>query len=401
MRDGLTFWGLEGAAKLDKRAARMAVSGGAGALSGYVFSGGDIKQSVAQGLMAGGLAAPRTKAATVDTEAAMKHTAAAVALKPFDAIKRIAAPQLRSVEAGVSSRVIRQERATLHQQQVIADNLLQGADKYFSRAGVTPQDGIDFIAGVQEGKRQLNPQLDQFASTMRTLLDDSRDAIRRETGKLKGLYLDPDADPGDTAVKTMYQNYMKNLWKDPKAAEDFYANYFAGKTPLSGPKGFLKTRKYPTILDGIAAGLEPVTTNPVQLTMFSLREQGRYLLANRILQQLQKQNIGEWVEGGRKSPRGYAPVNDAVFRQTSSGPKGVTLERSYHVPVPVANVINNDLTPGWRGKYPIYEQPAAGANMLREPDTVVHVRFHMLGTAINAQISGRFALQARQERGRR
>ena len=99
--------------------------------------------------------------------------------------------------------------------------------------------------------RQKTPELDAIASTLRKLLDARKfDVQSLGTGKLQ----------------TFYKNYFPHIWKKPSRAKTVFGAFF-GKRPLEGGKSFLKKRKLPTIADGLAAGLEPVSDNPVDLVL--------------------------------------------------------------------------------------------------------------------------------------
>lgn len=61
------------------------------------------------------------------------------------------------------------------------------------------------------------------------------------------------------------ENYFtqSGVWKDPKAAEQFYSKWQKGS--LGGSKSFFEQRAFPTVLDGVKAGLELKETNPETL----------------------------------------------------------------------------------------------------------------------------------------
>jgi hypothetical protein len=131
---------------------------------------------------------------------------------------------------------------------------------------------------------------------MRQLLDGTRDEIRGlGKGKLEHFVVD----------------YFPHIWKDPKKAASVFARVF-GKRPLEGPKSFLKQRSIPTTADGIARGLEPVTNNPADLVLLKLHEMNRYLLAQRLLNDLKGRGIAKFVRATDRTPDGYAKINDKI-----------------------------------------------------------------------------------------
>lgn len=62
------------------------------------------------------------------------------------------------------------------------------------------------------------------------------------------------------------QDYLPHMWKDPDKAKSYFDNQAAS----GGPDWFQKQRTFDTLQDGIAAGLEPKFTNPVELANFRL-----------------------------------------------------------------------------------------------------------------------------------
>jgi hypothetical protein len=107
-----------------------------------------------------------------------------------------------------------------------------------------------------------------FAKELRRLLDEARDRVRAlGTGKLESFI----------------ENYFPHIWKDPNKATDVFAS-----SPADGRskdrKSFLKQRKIDTFKEGLDAGLEPISDNPVDLALLKIREMDRYVAAHKTLQ---------------------------------------------------------------------------------------------------------------------
>jgi hypothetical protein len=131
---------------------------------------------------------------------------------------------------------------------------------------------------------------------MRQLLDGARDEIRAlGTGKLE----------------SWIENYFPHIWADPAAAK-LAVGRILGKRPLEGPKSFLKKRTIPTTKEGIAHGLDPVTDNPIDLTLLKLKEMRRYLAAHRILQESERDGLVKYLSATTKGPDGYVRINDGI-----------------------------------------------------------------------------------------
>jgi len=87
-----------------------------------------------------------------------------------------------------------------------------------------------------------------------------------------------------------------------------------GKRPLAGPASFLKQRTVPTTADGIAIGLEPVTTNPVALDLLKMHEMDRYVMGQKIMGELKDIGVAKFVPAGSKPDFGYTKIDDRIAR---------------------------------------------------------------------------------------
>ena len=158
------------------------------------------------------------------------------------------------------------------------------------------RDIFDPVAGVKEGTqiktafrehtatyRYQSDRAAQNSSTRSAVWDkvDAKDHLNFihsvETGKptpgSEGLYGDYRAR-FESDYKIMQEinpdaPYRKDyfthngLWADPKQATEFYNKW--AKETLGGSKGFMKARTFPTVFDGLNAGLKLRETNPEKL----------------------------------------------------------------------------------------------------------------------------------------
>lgn len=111
-------------------------------------------------------------------------------------------------------------------------------------------DNLNFIQKVESGVKQDTPELQKAADGFRTQFD--QDYELAKTLKPNLPYLD---------------NYFSQsgIWKDSKAADDFAKRF---QTPtLGGKPGALEQRTFPTIYDGVKAGLELKETNPAVIAI--------------------------------------------------------------------------------------------------------------------------------------
>lgn len=239
-----------------------------------------------------------------------------------DAVKAIVAPTTRGPDALLMSNIIRahEGHGTMAYEQAFAR--MDGARRALDP--LPEADKYAFIDAIEGGRSQPTPEFQPFANAMRGLLDGARDEIiALGTGKLD----------------TFYTNYFPRIWKDPKRAEEVFADAGArsiaeiasaggrgemvGKRPFEGSKSFLKQRTLDTFADGIARGLEPISSNPVDLFLLKYREMQRYLAAHRAMKDAHEAGMLPYVRSGQIPPEGYAPINDKIA--TVFGPRTVPM----------------------------------------------------------------------------
>ncbi len=155
---------------------------------------------------------------------------------------------------------------------------------------------VYFMDAIETGAKQPTPELQTIADTIRNELDLRREKIQRlGTGKLQ----------------TFIDNYFPHIWKDPKKAQDVFLQ-MGSKRPFEGGKSFLKKRTIESIKDGIAAGLEPVSYNPVDLVLLKAREMDKYILAHETLNIMKSEGLAKFVAVGAERPEAWKKVDDNI-----------------------------------------------------------------------------------------
>lgn len=255
-----------------------------------------------------------------------------------------------------------------------ATEAMKASWKIFEK--MNEKDRIDFMHGIEvpdspEGQRiAADPNMRLIAKTLRKLLDETRDTVR-------GF--------GTNALKHYYENYFPHYWKDPEMAANFIQDWFA-KRPFEGRKGFLKQRTFPTIKDGLDAGLELASTNPVDLVTMKLREMNKYIMAQRVIADMKGQGIFQFVKLGKKAPAGWAKIDDKISSVYYKNEKGETvLAGHYYAPKEGAEIINNYLSPGLRGKA-LFRGGMTISNILNQFQLGFSA-FHLGFTSLDAAIS--------------
>lgn len=273
---------------------------------------------------------------------------------PISALGRLFGGQ--QLTAGDISRgVLRESLATAARSKDMNTRALDGYIRQWDSRPI--HDSIGFIDSIETGNIGgiQNPQDRLVAQRLRDMLDSKRDEINRlGTGKFNSFI----------------ENYFPHLWKF--GTTDIARQVLSGRRPLAGGAGFLKPRTYEFWADGIEAGLEPVTYNPVQMALLKLHEMDRYLAAHRAFNELKLRGLAAPFEG-KDVPDGWVKLNDSMFRAG---------EKSYYAPADAARPINNHLSPGLRGNA-LFNSVTAYNNLINQFNLGFSV-FHGTETAINS-----------------
>jgi hypothetical protein len=100
-----------------------------------------------------------------------------------------------------------------------------------------------------------------------------RDLMLRERVKLESL--------SKTEQMSFKDDYVTQMWRDPKAAKDLLHTL----GPKEGSGGFTKRSVIEDYEAGIRAGLTPVTTDPLEISMRYVENVERYMALNRVFDQ--------------------------------------------------------------------------------------------------------------------
>jgi len=229
-------------------------------------------------------------------------------LRAVDELLKGVSPASRGGARG-GARVLRKNLGQLAHETTVAHEALRKAHHAFtfmSRADI-----YEFIDRMETGRAQSSLKLDDMAKSFRKMLDGRRDTVR-------GL--------GKGHLENFYESYFPHIWKDPASAKKAIMQIF-GKRRLEGSKSFLKKRSIMTIKEGRGYGLELVSENPVDLVLLKVYEMDRYIMAQRIIQDLKARGLIKFVYSRSQSPDGYVKVNDNAF--TVYMPPEITKKEAY------------------------------------------------------------------------
>lgn len=215
-------------------------------------------------------------------------------------------------------------RAMLGQQaraMDVADAAFAEARKTFDQ---TPRDiNLATIDEWENGRPIKDRDAAQF-------FDDMKAAFDQRVARIQEL------DP--SALQSLIENYFPHIWEDSSKASKWYQG-FTAKRPLEGNKSFLKQRTWGTIKEGMASGLKPVSTNPVDLALLKLQQMDKFIAFHEFRDDLKSRGWLKEMAAGERVPEGYAKIEDPAFAKAGG------LQGYYAVPELVAKDVNNYLSP--------------------------------------------------------
>lgn len=229
---------------------------------------------------------------------------------------------------------------------------------------------LEFMRRLELGEKQITQGFQSISDALRKSSDQRLKSVR---------------DLGTGKLENAIENYLGHIWTPESVArlrgieanpENMWARIF-GRRPLEGQKSFLKRRTFPTIEDGIKAGLVPVTYNPVELVLLKNREIDKYVSGQKIFQEMKDNGTAQLVPFDERPPAGWTRINDKIAQAGSAG--------MYYAPDAAARVINNYLSPGLRGNV-IYDAVRGAGNVLNQVQLGLSA-YHATFTAIDSATS--------------
>ncbi len=304
-----------------------------------------------------------------------------------DSVARLLAPSARGRLAQETAGLVRERASELQRSTEVAQYALRKAAQDLDRLPVEQR--YAFIDAIETGRIADLPQ------EYRVIAEQLRQALDSRRAEVQAL--------GTGALENFIQDYFPHIWRRERNAERVWAEY-AGRRPLEGPRSFLKRRTIPTTLEGVDLGLTPVSTNPITLTLLKIREMDRYLMGQRLFQEMKDQGLVQFVRGLGRAPDGYTQIDDRVARRWQYDPEhgGFIKRGEYYAPDAAALILNNYLRPGLVGRYPLYDVFRGTGNLLNMVQlgfSGFHAGFVVMDTAISSIALGLQELSVGELRG--
>jgi hypothetical protein len=236
-------------------------------------------------------------------------------------IRKLFAPQTIDAAAGMTANAIRHYNARSAQLEARADHALADARSNFDRSPVQRSWTYDparplprnyqFIDFSERGGSNLSPADQKLKGQFDQILKDAVNEVHR---------VDPNA------LRKLITDYFPHLWEDPEAANRVFADVLSHR-PLLGSRGFMKQRTLEYFVDGLKAGLRPVSDNPVDLLLTKLHEINRFIAGKDIMAEMKRIGARKFVYAYEKPPEGWRQVDDPT--STVHGPPFVTVPEAY------------------------------------------------------------------------
>lgn len=210
-------------------------------------------------------------------------------------------------------------------------------DQYSKRVNALPDPEklglVDYIESrSSETPPAIDPELKPVADAIRT-------EMQKRQAKLEAL---PSIDKMD-----FIEDYYPHMWQDPAKAADFVREFSSGATK-QGSGASLKKRTVPTIADGIAAGLKPISTDPLEVSMRYVQSMDRFIATQQVLDKAKADGNVVYIKprvmgasGNPDSfqvPPGWVPINGRGAVNAAGG--------KAYAPADFARVYNNFIDAG-------------------------------------------------------
>lgn len=285
-------------------------------------------------------------------------------------VRKLVNPVGMSAESKQTAQIARSALGELAHETVKTQEALEAFSRQVDRMPI--EDQLEMMDAIERGAEQPHPELQPVADEMRKILDTWREKVR-------GL--------GEGYLDNFIENYFPHYWRDQSEAQRMVASIM-GRRPLRGPASFLKMRTIPSIKEGMDAGLVPLTTNPLVMTLLKTREMQRFVTGVTLMRRFKEDGLAHFLPAGKPMPEGWAPINDSIakVRQWSDAEAGFIDRGQYIMPLEAARVINNHVSASALRDFAPAQIFRRGANALNAMQLGFSA-FHLGFTTLDAMIS--------------
>ena len=273
--------------------------------------------------------------------------------KPAQRAEEMFSPETVSPQAERAVASHRQQYGIAARDTATTEAQLEAWHKPISK--LPPAEGLGIMHYIEgTGAMPNTPQLRVLADTLRA-------NFKQRRAKLEAL--------PSHAQMNFIEDYFPHFWKDPNAAKAF-AQQWTGGVYKQGSGASTRARTVPTIQDGINAGLEPLTTNPIEATLRYVTSMDKYIASQEVLGQAIKDGTVIYARpklaGASGHPQGFK-VPDGYVALEGRGSTNATGQQAY-APEAWARIYNNFISPGMEaGQYAaLYNSARTFTNFLTQ-----------------------------------
>lgn len=210
-----------------------------------------------------------------------------------------------------TKNIIRNRNAEMHQKmEISAETINRGAKFFDVWTEAAPDEAtrnarfLEFTDAMQEVG---GASISQLPDAMREFAQVARDVTDQHEAELKKKgYL-----------QTFIDHYMGQIWKDPNnpnATAEEKAAQINSKRSLAGGESYRKQRSIASYREGIEAGLEPVSWNPMDLIKMKADEVDKSIAGRDMFNEAKTQGLLKFQRLGAKTQAGWRMLNDKLAR---------------------------------------------------------------------------------------
>lgn len=246
-------------------------------------------------------------------------------------------PAAGSPDAALTAGNLRDRLATAERQTMVAQENLKAAIAYAGRK-MTKAQSIAMVDDYERAQSTGDPLLDHFVEVMRNETEPMTNALIA-SGRLTNAI----------------ENYWGRMWVDPDETKTAALASALAKRPLEGNRDFLKRRFHELNIDGLRAGLTPVTYNYFETELLKLASMHHVTNIDKFIDEethglreravLPDQDVEEpttqevqvsaprmqYLRVGQQMPPTHDAINDPAF--TVYGPGKIEISESFDAKV--------------------------------------------------------------------
>ena len=227
-----------------------------------------------------------------------------------------AATSLRAQQKTIGRHALREMFAKQARAVDTADAVFGEFRKHFDKTD--PRANFAAIDDWETGRQVQDPTFREFLSKMNSGFAERIERLHE---------LDPNA------LRNLITNYFPHLYKDPLRAGTVLSSLLQ-RHSLAGDKSFLKQREWPTLREAMQSGLEPISSNPVDLALLKYAAMDKYTGMLELKKELDDRGWLVKLGNDDSPPFGFKRVADPAFNGSA-------------IPETLARDVTNYLDPGF------------------------------------------------------